>query len=202
MAYTRPTNYPDFALTGTRTSPSGSEINTGYQPDQIPPAEEHNWLFGTTGDWIRWLDQVTQANTAQLAYDATVGNAGTYPDINSLVAAITGGAVINRVLVTSIQTLAATQVITAGIADLEIMFKPGSFYSKGGAVTPGLVIHGQRITIRGGRWMNFSGVSDKAIQLASDSKNCRICDINFFQCTTAIEDLGTNNTIYGNTEEV
>jgi hypothetical protein len=59
MSYTRPTYYPDFCLTGTRTPPPNGEVQTGYQPDQIPPCEEHNYLFGTAGDWIRWLDQIT-----------------------------------------------------------------------------------------------------------------------------------------------
>jgi hypothetical protein len=200
--YTRPTTYPDFCLAGTRTSPSGSEINTGYQPDQIPPCEEHNWLVGTTGDWVRWLDQQQQANAASLEFDAVVGTNGNYPDINTLCAAITGGAVINKVLVTTLQTLAATQIIPSTITDLELVFKPSAFYSKGGSVTPGLQIAGQRITIRGGRWMNFSGGSDVAIQLTSASKNCRISDINFYLCTTAVQDLGNNNTIEGICEEV
>lgn len=202
MPYTRPSAYPDFCLTGTRTAPGGEETNTGYQPDDIPPCEEHNYLFGTTGDWVRWLDQQQQANASQLEFDAVIGTNGTYPDINTMVTAIVGGANIHKVLVSTLQTLAATQTIPSTITDLELVFKPNAFYSKGGSVTPGLVIHGQRVTIRGGRWMNFSGGSDVAINLASDSRNCRIADINFFSCTTAVQDQGTNNVIEGIIEEV
>jgi hypothetical protein len=202
MPYSRPSNYPDFCTTGTRDAPTSGEILSGYLPNQIPPCEEHNYLFGTTGDWVRWLDQQEQLNSSQLAFDATVGTGGTYPDINSLVAAITGGAQINRVLVTTLQTLAATQLITSGITDLELVFKPQAFYSKGGAVTPGLSIAGQRITIRGGRWMNFSGGSDVAIAVQSTARNCRIADVNFFTCTKAINDAGVNTVIEGTIEEV
>lgn len=203
MPVTRPTTYPDWCLTGTRTAPSGSEINTGYQPDQIPPCEEHNWLWGFLGDWIRWLDQQEQLDEAQFEYDAIVGTNGTYPDINALDAAIVGGAIHHKVLVTTPQTLATPQVISAGVTDLWLTFLPQAIYTKTISVTIGLVVHGQRITIDGGRWAGFSGISEEAIRFESDSKNCRATGINFaVDCTTGLNDLGTNNAIYGNIDEV
>lgn len=202
MPFSRPTFYPDFCTTGTRTQPSGGETLSGYLPNEIPPCEEHNYLFGTTGDWIRWLDQQEQLSFSNQEFDAVIGTSGNYPDINTMIAAITGGAIINKVLVATLQTLAATQVITSGILDLELVFKPNAFYSKGGAVTPGLSILGQRITVRGGRWMNFNGGSDVAISLGGSARNCRIADVNFFNCTTAVADGGVNTTLLGNIEEV
>ncbi len=202
MPFTRPSVYPDWATSGTRTNPGSPAIAQGYVPDFVPPAEWHNWQFGYAGDWIRWLDQQVQQNYANVEFDAIVGTGGTYPDINSMIAAIQAGTVITKVLVSTLQTLAVTQVIPAGIADLELVFKPQAFYSKGISSTPGLQIDGQRITVRGGRWLSFSGVSDVAILLSATSRNCRIKDINFNSCTTAISDLGTGNELSGNIEEV
>lgn len=202
-APTRPSTYPDWALTGTRSNPGGSAINTGYTPDFIPPASWHNWQFGFLGDWVRWLDYVTQLNLAQFEFDAVVGTNGSYPDINSLMTAIIGGATgLNKILVTTAQTLAATQVIPSTITDMEFVFKPSTVYSKGLTTTPGLSIAGQRITIRGGRWTSFNGGSDVAIQFEAASKNCRAVDINFAGNTTAINDLGANNNLANNIEEV
>lgn len=202
MSYSRPSVYPDWALAGTRTNPGDPAINTGYAPNFRPPAEWHNWQFGYAGDWIRWLDQQQQLNAAQFAYDATVGTGGTYADINALIAAITGGANIHKVLVTTVQTLTATQVITSAITDLWFDFQPAAFYSKGLTTTPGISIQGQRITINGGRFTSFNGISDVAIQLESGSKNCRIINANFANNTTDINDLGINNVIANIINEV
>lgn len=203
MSVTRPTTYPDWCTTGTRTSPSGSEIMTGYKPDQIPPCEEHNWLWGFLGDWIRWLDQQEQLDGAQNEYDATVGTGGTYADINALIAAITGGAVHHKVLVTTPQTLASAQVITSAITDLWLVFLPQAVYTPTSGVATGMIVHGQRITVEGGRWAGFSGGGDQAIRFESDSKNCRATGINFASdCTTGLNDIGTNNISYGIMDEV
>lgn len=202
MPVTRPSAIPFWAVTGTRLNPGTPATNVGWQPDEVPPCEWMNYLQGLCGDWIAWLDQEQQMNASQLEFDATIGTNGTYPDINSLMTAMAGGFVANKVLVTTLQTLATSQIIPNTIADLEFVFKPNAFYSKGLGVTPGLICHGQRITFRGGRWMNFNNAGDKAIQLAADSKNCRIADINFFNCDTAVDDLGQNNVIEGIIEEV
>jgi len=202
MPYSRPSVYPDWALTGTRTNPGTPAINTGYTPDFIPPAEWHNWQFGYLGDWVRWLDQQQQINASQFEYDAIVGTNGTYATINAMIAAITGGAQIHKVLVTTPQTLTSTQIITSGIVDLWLTFRPDAVYTKGLTTTPGLSIQGQRITIEGGRWTSFNGGSDVAIQLEAASKNCRIINTNFAGNTTDINDLGTNNVIANIIQEV
>jgi hypothetical protein len=131
-----------------------------------------------------------------------VGSGGTYADINALVAAITGGAVINSVLVISNITVSSTQVIGSGISDLAIYFKKGTVIAKGGSTTPGISVQGNRIDLIGGRFSTFNGGSDRAIQLESNSKNCRVLNCNFVACTTAINDLGANNAEIGTIEEV
>ena len=202
-SYTRPSVYPDFCTnTANRSAPSVGEVAAGYQPDQIPPCEEHNYLFGTTGDWIRWLDQQQQLAAVQLEFDATIGTGGTYADINAMMTAIAAGTVINKALVITPQTLTSTEVIPSTVTDLEIVFKPGAFINKGGSVTPGLQIAGQRIRITGGRFTNFNGGSDVCIQLTSTAKNCRINGVNFFNSTTSIADGGNGNVLSNNIEEV
>lgn len=199
---TRPSQYPDFCLTGSRTAPSVPLTNTGYVADQIPLPTDHNYLFGVTGDWIRWLDQQEQLSALQFQYDATVGNGGTYADINALVAAITGGAPIREALVISNLTFSTTQVITSGIADLRLTFKKGTVMAKGASTTPGISVQGQRIDIVGARMSSFSGGSDVALQFESASKNCRALNNNFLACNTGVNDLGSNNEESGTIEEV
>jgi hypothetical protein len=53
----KPTLYPDWATTGTRTAPSGAAQLSGWTPGQTAPAQIQNWLQGIGGDWLRWLDQ-------------------------------------------------------------------------------------------------------------------------------------------------
>lgn len=202
MPFSRPTQYPDWCLTGTRTNPGGPATNVGWQPDQAPPPEWHNYLFGYLGDWIRWLDQEQQLNGAQFNYDATVGSGGTYSDLNALSAAIVGGATIHSALVISNITFSSTQVIASGVSDLKIEFKKGTVMAKGLSTTPGISVAGQRIDIVGGRFSSFSGGSDVALQFESTSKNCRAINNNFAACTTAINDLGANNQLTGTIEEV
>ena len=202
MPFSRPSQYPDWALTGTRTYPGAPDTNSGWQPNERPPSDWMNFLQGLTGDWIRWLDQEQQLNGAQLAYDATVGSGGTYADINALVAAITGGAVIHSALVISNITVSTTQVIPNTISDLTIWFKKGTVIAKGAATTPGISVAGNRIDLMGPRMSTFNGGSDVAIQLESTSKNCRVHNGNFVSCTTAVNDLGANNSLQGNIEEI
>lgn len=202
MPYPRPSVYPDFCLTGTRTAPGGGETNSGYSPNQRPPSEEHNFLFGTTGDWVRYFDQQVQAFVIQQGFDATVGSGGTYADLNALSAAIVGGAVIHSVLVISNITVSSTQVIASTVSDLAIYFKKGTVIAKGASTTPGISIAGQRIDLFGARMSSFSGVSDVAIQLETTAKNCRIQECNFVSCTTTVNDLGNNNNLANNIEEV
>lgn len=198
----RPSQYPDFCLLGIRTAPSVPLTNTGYVPDQPPLPTDHNYLFGLTGDWVRWLDQQEQLSSQQVFFDATVGSGGTYADINALVTAITGGAPIKNVLVISNITVSSTQVIPNTISDLRIWFKKGVTIAKGAATTPGIAISGNRIELRCGRFSSFSGGSDVAVQLEALSKNCRVVDNDFVTCTTAVADAGSNNQITGTIEEV
>lgn len=184
-----------------QTEPTGSEKFAGYVPNQRPAPKKLNWILGNISDWIDWFDYKIQAGIAALqGYDWVVGVGGTHATINALIAdsnVIAG----NRILVTSPQTLTSTQVISK--SDLEFDFKPSAIYSKGASTTPGISITGNRVVLRGaGRITDFSGGSDKGIQLEVASKNSRVSGFRFLNCTTSINDLGTNNTLSDNIEEV
>ena len=195
----RPGTYPRWALTGTRTNPGNSAINTGWLPDQIPPAEWHNWLFGFLGDWIDWLDYITQANLAIQEYDAVVGVSGTHATINALMADI-NIANIHRVLVTSPQTLTSTQVINK--SDILLDFKESAVYSKGASLAKGISITANRVRIRGGRFTDWAAGGNVAIQIESGVKNCFITECLAVNNNTFINDLGSNNLVVNNIEEI
>ncbi len=97
-------------------------------------------------------------------------------------------------------TVSATQVIS--VSDLSITFKKGTTIAKGASTTPGISISGNRVDLFGPRMSTFSGGSDVAIQLESGSKNSRVHNGNFVACTTAINDLGANNSELGTIEEI
>jgi len=156
-------------------------------------------MFGIIDAWIKWLDYTTQIDYANREFDAVVGTGGSHATINLLMAD-PNIANIKNVLISTTQTLTATQVIDH--AGMTFYFKPQAEYVKSGAVTPAISIQADRTTIYGGRVMAFNGVSDKGIQIESGFKNCLISGVRFNDCTTAINDLGTGNTLSDNIEEV
>lgn len=196
---TRPSVYPDWALTGTRSNPGGPATNTGFLPEFIPPAEWHNFLFGYMGDWVRWLDFANQTNLARNEYDATVGTNGTHATINALMAD-PGIANIYRVLVTTPQTLTSTQVINK--SDIQLVFKPSAVYSKGSGLVKGISITAPRVRITGGRFTDWATAGDKAIQLEVGANNCIIVEAMGNNNATFVNDLGANNTLVAVIEEV
>lgn len=201
---TRPSSTPAWTQgnTGQQTEPTTGEKFSGYSPNQRPSPKKLNWVLGNVSDWIDWFDYKIQAGIAALqGYDWVVGVGGTHATINLLMADsnVVAG---NRILVTSPQTLTATQVISK--SDLDFDFKPSAIYSKGLTTTPGISITGNRNNIRGGRFTSFNGGSDVAISVASGAKNNLITEVRFNGNTTAIADLASanNTTLSNNIEEV
>jgi len=198
MAYPRPTDYLDWV--GIQVQPTSPQKTTGFTPNFRPPAQWHNWMFGNADAWIKYLDeQVQTALIPNKEYDWSVGTGGTHATINLLIAdpLVVPG---NKILVTTPQTLTATQVISKN--DLQFVFKPSAVYSKGVGGNPGLSITGNRVTIEGGRFTDWSTVGDKAIALSGASKNCLIQGVRFANCDTAVDDAGANNALVAIIEEV
>lgn len=61
-----PGSFPDFATnanyaggpnigTPTKSAPSAGRIQDGWRNNDVPPAQEHNWLFSFIGQWIRYF---------------------------------------------------------------------------------------------------------------------------------------------------
>jgi hypothetical protein len=203
MSFTRPTSYPNWTVgnPGVQDQPTSGEKFGGFVPNQRPAPTWMNWLLGNISDWINWLDQETQLNNSQQEYDAVVGTNGTHADINSLMAD-PNIAQIYRVLVTTPQTLLTTQTINK--SDIDFIFKPSAVYSKAlTGSTKGLSITASRVRIYGGRWTSYNGGGDIAIEIGSGVKNCIIDGVMFSSdCTTTINDLGTNNVLGNNLQEV
>lgn len=194
----RPSTTPFWG--GTQVEPTTPQKTTGFVPNFRPPAEWHNFLFGDMYSWILWLDYITQTFLIpNKEFDWSVGTGGTHADINALMAdsnVVPG----NKILVTTPQTLTATQVISKN--DLTFVFKPSAVYSKGIGGSPGISITANRVTIRDGRFTAFSTGGDIAISLSGASKNCLIEGIRFASCDTAVADAGANNTLANIIEEV
>lgn len=50
---TRPTSHSDWG--GTQIEPGSGQKNVGFAAGDRPPAQWHNWLFGITDQWLKYL---------------------------------------------------------------------------------------------------------------------------------------------------
>ena len=73
----RPTQYPDFATSGTRTEPPAPTKAAGWLAGYTMPAVWQNWLQGLTGDWIRQL-VIESDESAKLAGSQTFSGANAF----------------------------------------------------------------------------------------------------------------------------
>lgn len=196
--YTRPTDYPQWTTgnPGVQVEPTLSQKFAGWFVNQRPPNTWMNWLFGNISDWINWLDQQVQANNNNVTYDAVVGTNGTFPDINTLMASA-NIANIKNVLISTPQTLTATQVINQ--PDMVFTFKPQAWYSPAFLVADAIHITAPRVRIFGGRFYSFTG---NVITLEVGADNCLISQVYFHNNTGTISDLASNTTLADNVEEV
>lgn len=198
----KPASKPDWTLTNPteRTEPTPSKKESGWAINERPAREFMNWLFYNITDWIIYLEEVTDGLLGlDAAFDAIVGTDGTHATINDLMADA-GIANLKRILVTTTQTLTTTQIIDQD--DMEFVFKPQAVYSQGAALAVGIQITGDRVTIDGGRFTDFNGGSDIAIQLTAAAENCSIRNARFFDCDTEVDDQGSNNGLFNNITEV
>jgi hypothetical protein len=203
MSFSRPTEYPQWTVgnPGVQVEPTSGQKFGGFVPNQRPPSTWVNWLLGNISDWINWLDQQTQLNNSQNAYDAVIGTNGTHATINALMSDTNYPSGVGfRVLVTTPQTLTSTQVINK--TDFEFDFKSSAIYSKGLTTTPGISIQAQRTRLKGGRFTSWSGGSDVAIQIESGIKNCFVQNTSHNNNTTDVNDLGSNNVVSDNIAEL
>jgi len=190
---------PDF---GTITvEPSAAKKEAGWLPDERPPREFMNWLFNNLGEWVDYFETEIDGFSGQsVIYDAFVGAGGTHADINALMA--DGDiATIKNVLIISTIAVDNTQIINQ--AGMNFTFKANAGITKNGPTGAdlGLQIDADRVRILNGRFIGFNDVGvDKAIQV--NSNNCLLFGNMFNDNDTAIENLGNNNELTSNIEEV
>lgn len=55
--FSKPTQVPYWAETGTRTEPLESKKQSGWVFNDIPPSYYENWRAGTVGDWFQWINE-------------------------------------------------------------------------------------------------------------------------------------------------
>jgi hypothetical protein len=65
MAFSKPTDLPEWAADGTNTvEPSEGEKDTGWIVDEIPPSSYENWIQRTNWLWWRWWDEKVSEGTS------------------------------------------------------------------------------------------------------------------------------------------
>jgi hypothetical protein len=181
-----------------RVEPSGSKKNTGWAPNERPPAEYFNWLEYIVNEWIEYLESVTDSFIGyQSIYAAFVGTGGiaTHADLNSAVTDVAAG---SKILVVSSATINTPQLISKN--RLTIEFLPNVIYTKGTSQY-GLQVQADYCRILGGEFEGFSGGSDAAVRVDSGSDHTKIMGIHARTCTAAVEDNATTTVELGTTSE-
>ncbi len=184
-----------------QTEPTVGKKLLGWIADERPSFKFMNFLFFNTDEWIKYLEGVTDGLLAlQSTYDVVVGVGGTHASLAAAIAAGLGPD--QRVLVIDPFTVTSTIVLSENGWFIE--WKPNAIYAQGLTTTPGLRVTGERVTLVNGRFIDFDGGSDVAIELAAASKNCLVNKCRFNNVDTDIDDTlgGVNNTLSDNIIEV
>jgi hypothetical protein len=186
--------------------PTVPKKDLGFVPDERPSPFFHNWLWYIHGQWIDYLESVTDAFIAFATGDAVVldGLNGTFATLQAAHddASVGPG---SRIIILASDALDATVNITK--AEILLEFRPDVTYSKGGGapatnftgISLGSSADGVRIV--GGRFAGFNGSGDKAIELQSDTDFVKLRDMRFSSNTTSIDDGGSNVSSTGHHDE-
>lgn len=202
MSLPKPTDYPLWTKTNptVRTQPTAPKKETGWAPNERPPAEYFNWLFYNLGvEWLEYLESVTDAFIGyQSIYAAFVGTGGlaTHATINDAIIDVSAG---SKILVLNSATINTIQSISKNRITIE--FQPGVIYTKGTAQYA-LQVQADHCKIIGGQFLSFSGVSDAGIKVDVASDHTKIEGSHFQTCTQDVEDSATTTVIYGTSSEV
>ena len=201
----KPTSKPEWTVGNqdfatVTVEPSAAKKEAGWFPDERPPREFMNWLFNNMGDWIDYFEtEIDSFANQSVIYDAFVGGGGTHADINALMADA-NIANIKNVLIISTLAVDATQIINQ--PGMNFTFKANAGITKNGLTGAdlGLQIDADRVRILNGRFLSFNVAGDKAMQV--NGNNCLIFGNMFNDNDLAIENLGNNNELTSNIEEV
>ena len=93
-----------------------------------------------------------------------------------------------KILVTE-NIIIGSSTIEVNTTDLIIEFKPGVTVTKTGSAIVGLNVTQPRVSIIGGRFVNFSVPGDKAIVYTASANYGQVFGTRFNNCDTNISDL-------------
>lgn len=180
--------------------PSVAKKLLGWVGLERPTFEHMNFNFFRLDEWAKYFEVTTDALLSlQSSFDVVIGAGGTHATLNAAVADA-GLGVDQRVLVIDPATLTSTQILSK--AGWEITFKASAVYSQGLTTTPGIRLAADRVKLISGRFTDFDGGSDIAVEVAAGAKNCLITQCYFANVDTDINDLGTNTSLSSNVVEV
>lgn len=154
--------------------PGDDQQASGWLPAQEPPCEYHNWLFWIEQRWVKNLDDRAPRVRPFQWYVGDFSGA----HYATLAEALADSAVVagDSIYVDFYNTVKALDTaITVGKQRIRIFFAPGSGYRKGdGAPANAFILTQQRIEIHGGRFDDWTDVSDCVFKLNSGGQYCTI----------------------------
>lgn len=188
----KPTANPEWATNLVNVvDPGGAKRTVGWLVEK-PPHEFFNYTENAQGQWIRYLEEVTDLLNGILGvWDAIVGSSDAATHA-TLALALADATIVSdsRILVLDAQALATTvQVSKNGI---EIDFHPRATFSNNGAGTA-LQILGDRVKVRNGRFTGFT----VGIEVDASADYTRLVDNSFNTVTTPIDDNASTTVEYG-----
>lgn len=178
--------------------PSLGKRADGWNPDERPPAEIMNFLFQNLSDWVDYLDEVGSQLSAFLdIYAAIVSPTSNLATHETLADALADPLVVpgSKILVIDDITLDTTVQVTKNF--IEIEFHNKVEITKGAAAI-GIQVTALNCKITGGRFINWTTA---AIKIDAASKNARVREATFVNCTVEVDDLAPNTTLLGNITE-
>lgn len=189
----KPTERPQWATDNTAQviTPSTSKQTVGWISEK-PPYQYFNWLFKFIWLWISYFENRTDALLQE--FDAIVGSGSgcSHASINAVMAD-SNIANIKRVLV--VTSPGENQVISQ--AGMEFVFKPQATITKGSSAI-GITLNAAKTKIKGATFSGFNAGGDKGVYIPTGIKNCLVTQCSFLNCSTDIDDQGTNNFLTAN----
>lgn len=177
MPLAKPTEKSDWGVgngdfANRVVEPSSAKKIAAWLDDERPPAPIMNWLFYIHGQWIDYLESVT--DESETRYDVIVG-AGAAATHATLQDAVNDGALGAELWVRIDDSAAINTAITLTKARWRIDFRPGVVYSKGGgAPTKCIQIGAEGIEINGGRFTGWTTGGDIVIEQIAAAEYCSV----------------------------
>lgn len=180
--------------------PSAAKKLTGWVALERPPFEFMNWLFFRQDEWNKYFETETDGLLAlQSTFDVVIGVGGTHATLED---AIADGGLGDDLSVLVKDPRTVTAPITLSKAGWKITFKARATYSQGLSTSPALILTANRIQLIGGRFTDFDGGSDIAIQVQNTAENCKIDGTYFANVDQDVDDQASNTTIVNTVTEV